>query len=413
MKIDADLTNQQKDYVAIAYLFSPSHARRKKFVESLEISALKRAFRHKAKQYHPDLHRHENEEMLARRQERFVKIKSSYEHLFKRLQQKNPNLIKAKPGDSSRKKAKIIAIGGAKGGIGKSVLASNLSVYLSQHGFSTVAADLDLGGANLHLFLGKPMLKRNINAFLSNEVKTLDAIMEKSEYGPFLIGGNSSKLGAANISFTQKLKLLRAIRNLQADYVILDLGGDTSYNVVDFFLASDLGLVMTTCEPASYLDAYSFIKVALYRKLNRLHGPESMESGRTDALLKRLIHETTMSKNNPLVGDIEALISRVRTEHPRSLNLIRKVLSDFTPQLIVNKVTHEAEARDPVKRIQEVAQKKLSVRVGYLCAMPFQDGIEKSARTLVPWISTEQDQTLIKKIDTIASRIFKTSPRDH
>lgn len=42
---------------------------------------------------------------------------------------------------------------------------------------------------------------------------------------------------------------------------IMDLGGDTSYNVIDLFLAADTGFVLTTCDPASYLDAYSFIKV--------------------------------------------------------------------------------------------------------------------------------------------------------
>lgn len=413
MTKEHELINRKKDYIACAYLFSPKYARMDGFVENLEISSLKSAFRRKAKQYHPDLHLNESKEMLARCQERFLKIKSSYEHLFERLKHKNPDIVKAPSEKAVEKKAKIIAVGGAKGGIGKSVLASNLSVYLSQKGFDTVAVDLDLGGANLHLFLGKPVLKGSINAFLANKVQTLDSIMEKSKYGPFLIGGNSSKLGAANISFTQKLKLLRAIRNLKADYVILDLGGDTSYNVIDFFLASDLGLVMTTCEPASYLDAYSFIKVALYRKLNRLHGPESLEPGSKDTLLKKIIHETTMSKNNPMVGDIEALIARVRKEHPKSLNMLKQVLEGFSPQLVVNKVINETDAKDPVYRIQEVARKKLSVNVGYLCAMPFETGIEKSARTLVPWISNWHDQRLIKKIDKIATLILKTSPQTH
>ena len=394
-----------KDYVACAYLFSPKHASARGFVENLELSTVKKAFREKAKRYHPDLHGNDCSEMIVKRQERFIKIKKSYEYLFLKLQKDN-RVIKKKTAAKEIKKPKIIAVGGAKGGIGKSIFASNLSVYLSGKGFDTVAADFDLGGSNLHLFLGKTHLKKNINDYLSNKASSLKDIMVKTKYGPRLIGGNSSQLGTANISFTRKLKLLRAIRNIRADYVVMDLGGDTSYNVLDFFLAADLGIVMTTCDPASYLDAYSFIKVALYRKLNRLFGPESMYAGKTDNVLKKLIHETVLSKNNPLVGDIEELIRKIKKEHPGSMNTIKKVLSDFIPQLIVNKVTNEKAALGPVRRIQEVSRKKLSINVGYLCSFPFQNDIEKSARTLVPWISKVQDSRLTKKIDSIAARLL-------
>ncbi len=409
MNANPNVITSRNDFIACAYLFSPEHARKHNFLKNLEISTVKKAFREKAKRYHPDLHIKDNDEIIAKRQERFIKIKKSYEYLFIKLQKKE-TVLRKETHSKSKKRPRIIAIGGAKGGIGKSILASNLSVYLARKGFSTVAADLDLGGANLHLFLGKPILKKSINNYLTNDVANLTDIMETSKYGPRLIGGNSSQLGAANLSFTRKLKLLRAIRNIDADYVIMDLGGDTSYNVIDFFLAADIGIVMTTCDPASYLDAYSFIKVALFRKLSRLHGPESMVAGKIDQNLKKLISETIMSKSNPKVGDIEELIRRIRIDCPHSLKTIKKVFSDFNPQLIVNKVTNEKEALGPIKRIQEVAKKKLSIRVKHLCSMPFQKEIQHSARTLIPWISNVSDRKVIQKIDVIAAKLMNTNP---
>ena len=164
-------------------------------------------------------------------------------------------------------------------------------------GWRTVLADLDIGGSNLHLYLGETFLKLNINDFLNKKVPDLQNIMIRNKYGPHLIGGDSSQLGAANISFSQKLKLLKAIKQIDADYIIIDLGGDTSYNSIDFFLAADYGIVMTTCDPASYLDAYNFIKVGIYRRLNRLFGPESKFRDRKDDDLKQLIHDATMSSN--------------------------------------------------------------------------------------------------------------------
>jgi flagellar biosynthesis protein FlhG len=49
---------------------------------------------------------------------------------------------------------RIIAIGGGKGGVGKSLIAANLAIYLSQLGKRVVLIDADLGGANLHTFVG-------------------------------------------------------------------------------------------------------------------------------------------------------------------------------------------------------------------------------------------------------------------
>lgn len=270
--------------IASAYLFSPQIARDDRFLRSLKPEAVKKAFRQKAKKYHPDFHPHEQKVMTDMRQERFIKIRESYEVLTSYFRENKHSFA-----EEDSRQTKIIAVGGAKGGIGKSIFAANLGVLLSSMGRRTVVADLDLGGANLHLYLGETFLKWGINDFLNKSVPTLQEIMIKSRYGPRLIGGDSSQLGAANINFLRKLKLLKAIKQTDADYVIIDLGGDTSYNMIDFSLAADYGIVMTTCDPASYLDAYNFIKVALYRKLNRLFGPESTLTNRKDTDFQQLI----------------------------------------------------------------------------------------------------------------------------
>jgi len=41
----------------------------------------------------------------------------------------------------------IIAVGGGKGGVGKSILSANLAVKLAAQRFRVLAVDLDLGGA--------------------------------------------------------------------------------------------------------------------------------------------------------------------------------------------------------------------------------------------------------------------------
>ena len=52
--------------------------------------------------------------------------------------------------------ATIIPIAAGKGGVGKSFLTANLAIAMAQLGRQTIAVDMDLGGSNLHSFLGLP-----------------------------------------------------------------------------------------------------------------------------------------------------------------------------------------------------------------------------------------------------------------
>src|SRR6188768_3863506 len=48
----------------------------------------------------------------------------------------------------------VIAVGGGRGGVGKSVVAVNLAVYLAQLGRKVLLIDTDPAGAELHTALG-------------------------------------------------------------------------------------------------------------------------------------------------------------------------------------------------------------------------------------------------------------------
>ena len=262
-----DETAMRDVRAACATLFSEELAYDDSFIENLSIETVEKAYWQKAKRcYHhlsPLSSRSEAQEALN-------DVRNSLETLTSFLRTDSQMV------DEAPRTGKIIAIGGAKGGIGKSIIVANLSVLLASKGFRVTAVDLDLGGANLHLCLGnKVLLQNNINDFLRKRVDSLQDIAIKSEYGPYLIGGDSAQLGAANIDFGRKLKLLRAVENLNSDFIILDLGGDTSYNIIDFFLKADYGIVVTTRDSASYIGAYHFLKAAMYRRFNRLFGPES------------------------------------------------------------------------------------------------------------------------------------------
>jgi flagellar biosynthesis protein FlhG len=300
---------------------------------------------------------------------------------------------------------KIIAVGGAKGGIGKSLFVANLGVLLAQLGKKTVLVDLDLGASNLHLYMGVWSLPHCIDDFLNKTVPSMDDIIISTKYGPQLIGGGGCKLGDANIHFSRKVKLLRALRELDADYVIIDLGGDTTYNILDFYLAADQGLVLTTCEPASYMDAYGFIKLSLQRKLTRLFGAESEHYKNRDRHLERLIRQYLFSSDTTHGRHISDLLSHLENEYPLQVPFVRKVIEDFRPATVVTMSQTQEQVDELVTRLKKVSRKILSIDLDYFGCLPFESQVQQSAVDLVPYVSKTSNGHFSKALRRITLKM--------
>lgn len=169
------------------------------------------------------------------------------------------------------KAARLVAIGGGKGGVGKSVIAANLSVALADAGARAVLVDADLGGANQHTLFGLATPGGGLQSFLAREVDSLEAaLVPTDKRGLRLLPGTGAVMGAANIPHAQKLRLLRHLRQLDADVVVVDVGAGVAFNTLDLFEVGDFRLVVMTPQLTSMQNAYAFLKGAVLRTLRRL-----------------------------------------------------------------------------------------------------------------------------------------------
>ena len=389
--------------IACATLFSEELAYDDSFIEGLSMETVEKAYWQKAKRCYHHLSPLSSHSEAS---EAMNDVRNSLETLVSFLHS-GEQIV-----DDIPRKGKIIAIGGAKGGIGKSIVVANLSVLLAAKGFKVTAVDLDLGGANLHLCLGnKVLLQNNINDFLKKRVDTLQDISIKSEYGPYLIGGDSAQLGAANIDFGRKLKLLKAVQNINSDFIILDLGGDTSYNIIDFFLKADYGIVLTTRDSASYIGAYHFLKAAMYRRFNRLFGPESKFRMYKNHQLEQLIHEMMNPPGGGWPKSVHELLERVRQDQPDHFPFMSEVVENFRSYLVVNKVPNRLlgnfDVNPIITRIQQVTKTWLAKEVTYLGSISFQTEVENSAIDLVPVVVKYPKGKMAEELNTITAKLFE------
>jgi len=352
----------------------------KDFVIRLTPEELKRAFIRQAVRCHPDTTEQSDKPEQQTRQMLYQRLSTAYRTLLPWVENIHQKVQQIESRHELRAANKtILAVGGAKGGVGKSMLAANLAVGLALLGQRVVLADLDFGGADTHLLLGASTLHTNWNDFLEKNVQTIDEILVPTRFeGLDLIAGDSSKLGSANLNYFQKLKIIRHLKALNRDYVILDLGGDTSFNVLDFFLMADQRFVVTAAEPASFLDTYNFVKVSFYRFLDRLFAQYE--------LLKDLRERVSMlSTKKPQAPTFQSILKEVRSRHPSAYFKLKVGLEQYRLSIVLNMAenSNDIAIAESMKRLLE---KLFSIHVRILGTIPFDGSVRKAARNFSPFI---------------------------
>jgi flagellar biosynthesis protein FlhG len=166
---------------------------------------------------------------------------------------------------------RIISVGGGKGGVGKSLVSSNLAIAMAQAGKRVVLVDGDLGAANLHTLFGIERPGPTMQTFIDHGTDSLEAARVETQVPNLtLVRGASAVVGSANISHSQKQRLLRHVVGLDAEVVVVDVGAGIAFNQVDLFDIADLRLLVMTPQLTSIQNAYGFAKASLYRRLDRV-----------------------------------------------------------------------------------------------------------------------------------------------
>lgn len=156
--------------------------------------------------------------------------------------------------------ARIIAVTSGKGGVGKSNLTVNLALAFLAEGKKTLVIDADLGMANVDVLLGTSS-KYNLLNLLDEDV-VLDDVILKGPYGLRYISGGSGMEQAGEFTPAERDLLEEKLTGCGelADVILIDTGAGIGRNVLDFILAADEVILVTTPEPTAMTDAYAVMK---------------------------------------------------------------------------------------------------------------------------------------------------------
>lgn len=293
----------------------------------------------------------------------------------------------------------VIAVASGKGGVGKSLLASNMAIGLAENDKKVILADLDLGGSNLHLVIGQKPSSLGLGSFINNPKQKIEEIIQDTDYKNLrFISGEGEVPGAANITTPQKRKLINRMTSLDADYLVMDLGAGSNNTILDFFLLSGCGVIVTTPTLTATLNAYLFIKNVLFRMLYTSFNRKSPAMSYLETLRKDGVSLQKVYLSN--------LVDKLQDLDPAGTDLFEEKKKHFQPRLVMNMMDNPDDLQKVDKLIISVRD-YLGVNMDFLGVLYRDEFQKKALNSRLPVIKYKPGAVVSQGIYRICDKVLE------
>jgi flagellar biosynthesis protein FlhG len=264
-------------------------------------------------------------------------------------------------------------------------------------GKKVVVVDLDLGGANLHTRIGVKHPPHSLSDFILGKVRKLeDLVIDTTVSNLHLISGAEDTLWIPNLKHAQKIKLLHKLRSLDADYIILDLGAGTAFNTLDFFLVSDMGIMVLVPEPTSIENTYRFIRAAFFRHLKSVEGALNV---------KELLESAMDEKNQRGIETPADLIHEVKLIDQELGENFLQEMRKFRPKIILNQIRTPSDI-DIGFSIKSVCNKYFGLEIDYAGYLEYDASVWQAVRRGRPLLTEFPNSRLVSNFHRILKRLL-------
>ncbi len=263
----------------------------------------------------------------------------------------------------------IIPIASGKGGVGKTFISINLAFALAEMGKKTILIDVDFGGANIHTCLGYDIAPDGIGNFLNQKNMDLeDYLLNTTNPNLRFIPGDAEMVGIANITNAQKKKLIKHILNLDADYVVLDLGAGSTYNTIDFFMMSSFSILVATPEITSILNAYALLKNSIFRLMY-------IDMKKYEEI--KDVFTSHMKVGGEYAWKINEILDKIFEINPELHAETLAMIDSFNPKIIIN-MAYQPKDISMGEKLRKISKNYLNIDMEYLGFIYRDKIVEKS-----------------------------------
>lgn len=292
----------------------------------------------------------------------------------------------------------IVPIASGKGGVGKSLVAANLSIALAESGRRVVLVDLDLGASNLHVMLGLSSVGRGVGTWLSAPNAEFSDILLATDYPNLrFIPGDAEIPGLANIASQQKTRLIKKLLSLDADYLVLDLGAGTGTNILDFFLTASQGIVVTAPALTATLNAYLFLKNAVFRLMWTTFKRGTAAYSYLEGLRK---DGSSLQK-----AYVPAILEQIGRIDPENRAVFDAKAAKFRPRLIMNMLEDPKDA-EKAQKIRRSSRQYLNLDVEHLGILYRDDLQDIALGSRIPILRYKPQSVLSQAIYRMADKLI-------
>lgn len=302
---------------------------------------------------------------------------------------------------NENERKKIIPIASGKGGVGKTLIATNISIRLAQQGRKVLLVDMDLGGSNAHTFLRIKNQHYGIANYIHNKEIAFHEIIQETAYRNLhFIAGDALSPGVATIASKQLQDVLHEITTLPYDYIILDTASGSRSMSLNTFSVANSGILVITPDITSVLNAYNFFKNAVFNIMFH-HAMRQHRSDVTEYL--QSIMEEQSPNSTPKINEVLLKVERI--DSGASVEL-REQIYCMKPLVILNGF-RDADDLECAHNLQSLIFKNMNIELECLGVI-FEDAtsIRRATAAQVPLIQTELESQARDDIDRIAQKIL-------